>query len=103
LNQEIIQRYLQRDSQLERKLIAFCASVEQARNLAEQFCSAGVRAECIVGETPEEERDRIFQDYNQGKIQLISSIGVLCEGFDEPSVSAVLVCLRSNPKRCGYR
>lgn len=92
LNQEIINIYLQRDSQLERKLIAFCANVAQAKNLAEQFCSAGVRAECIVGETPEEERNYIFEQYREGKIQLISSVGVLCEGFDEPSVSAVLVC-----------
>jgi superfamily II DNA or RNA helicase len=92
LNHEIIKIYLQRDSCLERKLIAFCANVEQAVNLAEQFCSVGIRAECIIGETREEERDRIFEEYREGKIQLISSVGVLCEGFDEPSVSSVLVC-----------
>jgi hypothetical protein len=54
--------YLQRDSCLKRKLIAFCANVEQAVDLAEQFCNVGVRAECIIGTTPEEERDRVTLD-----------------------------------------
>jgi Helicase conserved C-terminal domain/Uncharacterised protein family UPF0547 len=92
LNYEIIQIYLKRDSDLERKLIAFCANVAQAVDLAEQFRSVGVSAEYIVGDTSEAERERIFEEYREGKIQIISSVGVLCEGFDEPSVSAVLVC-----------
>ncbi|BAZ18597.1 putative helicase (plasmid) [Calothrix sp. NIES-4071] len=92
LNHEIIQKYLERDPELKRKIIAFCATVEQAEDLADQFQEAGASASCIVGTTPESAREDIFSKYRDGNIKLISSVGVLCEGFDEPSVTSVLVC-----------
>ncbi|TWH43709.1 DEAD/DEAH box helicase [Dulcicalothrix desertica] len=92
LNSEIVKLYLEKDPDLKRKLIAFCASVKQASDLAHQFSSVGVEAECIVGETPENEREEIFSKFSSGAIKLISSVGVLTEGFDEASVTSILVC-----------
>lgn len=92
LNSKIVELYLEQDPDIKRKLIAFCATVKQAIDLARQFELVGITAQCIVGKTPENERENIFADFNSGKIQLISSVGVLCEGFDEPSVTSVLVC-----------
>ncbi len=92
LNSEIVKLYLEKDPNLKRKLIAFCATVKQAKDLAYQFYLVGVIAQCIVGETPEKEREDIFTNFSSGQIQLISSVGVLCEGFDEPTVTSVLVC-----------
>lgn len=92
LNNEIMKRYLERDPDLERKIIAFCATVEQAQDLAKQFNSIGAEAECIVAATKETTREEIFDNYREGKIKLLTSIFVLTEGFDEPSVTSVLVC-----------
>jgi hypothetical protein len=75
----------------ERKAIAFCASVNQALDLAEQFNATGIKAEAIVADTTLQDRDSIFAEFADGKVQIITSMGVLCEGFDEPSVQCVLL------------
>ncbi len=91
-NAELIKIYLEKTIDNSRKPIAFCATVQQAENLAQQFRLHGIEAKCIISETSEKERDIIFDEFTNGKTQLISSVGVLCEGFDEPSVTAILVC-----------
>lgn len=92
LNSKIVELYLEQDPDIRRKLIAFCATVKQAIDLARQFELVGINAQCIIGKTPEKEREDIFADFSIGKVQLISSVGVLCEGFDESTVTSVLVC-----------
>ncbi|BDA73823.1 hypothetical protein CAL7716_079890 [Calothrix sp. PCC 7716] len=92
LNREILRRYLERDPSLKRQIIAFCASVEQAQNLAKQFNAIGAKAECIVADTKETTREKIFDNYQKGKVKLITSVSVVCEGFDEPRVTSVLIC-----------
>jgi len=42
----------------------------------------GINAEVMVGSTPKEERQRIFKGFEDGIIQIICSVDVLCEGFD---------------------
>ncbi|BAY87627.1 putative helicase (plasmid) [Calothrix parasitica NIES-267] len=91
-NAELIKIYLDKTQEQWRKPIAFCATVKQAENLARQFLLHDIQAKCIIGDTSERERDVIFQEFSNGKTHLISSVGVLCEGFDEPSVNAILVC-----------
>ena len=91
-NAELVKIYLDKTQEQWRKPIAFCATVKQAENLARQFLLHDIQAKCIIGDTSERERDVIFQEFSNGKTHLISSVGVLCEGFDEPSVNAILVC-----------
>jgi superfamily II DNA or RNA helicase len=91
-NRELVKIYLDKTQEKWRKPIAFCATVKQAENLARQFLLHDIQAKCIIGDTPERERDVIFHEFSKGKTHLISSVGVLCEGFDEPSVNAILVC-----------
>jgi superfamily II DNA or RNA helicase len=95
-NDAVVQKFMELCP--ERKAIAFCASVIQSQDLASKFNDVGVTAACIVGTTPQDERDRIFQMFNTGDIQLISSVGVLCEGFDEPSVAAAIIARPTKSK-----
>jgi superfamily II DNA or RNA helicase len=92
LNKRIVESYLEKDPDFTRKLICFCATVEQSKDLAERFNAAGIKSECIVGDTSQEQRDLIFSDYKYSIVKNITSVGVLCEGFDEPTVDAVLIC-----------
>lgn len=91
-NRELVKIYLDKTQEKWRKPIAFCATVKQAENLARQFLLHDIQAKCIISGTPERERDVIFHEFSKGKTHLISSVGVLCEGFDEPSVNAILIC-----------
>ena len=65
-----------------RPTIAFCCNVLHANFLTLEFRKVGINAEVMVGSTPKEERQRIFKGFEDGIIQIICSVDVLCEGFD---------------------
>lgn len=88
-NQQIVEKYLEICP--DRKAIAFCGSVEQSLLLTELLKEKGVAAEHIQAETPSEIRKAIFSRFKQGVTQVLSSVGTLTEGFDEPSVEAVIL------------
>ena len=72
-----------------KKTLVFCSGVEHARHLAEDFRGIGVRAELIDGKT--KEREQLLQRFRSGDIQVLTNYGVLTEGFDEPSVTCILM------------
>ncbi|MGK7937104.1 MAG: DEAD/DEAH box helicase family protein [Xenococcaceae cyanobacterium] len=88
-NTEVVRRFKEICSH--RKAIAFCAGVEQSQLLTELFNIAGIVTAHIQAETPTEQRKAIFTEFKNGEIQIISSVGTLTEGFDEPSVEAVII------------
>ena len=65
-----------------KKALAFCASIEHSKHVAEQFNNAGVPAIHIDGETPLDERRRYFRMFADGNIKVITSVAIFCEGFD---------------------
>ena len=74
-----------------RKTIAFCASIEHSKNTAKAFRAAGLAAEHLDGSMHMEDRRAVLHRLKTGETQLVSNMGVLTEGFDEPSVSCVLM------------
>ncbi len=75
----------------DRRALAFCAGVEQSLLLSQLFNEAGLKTEHIQAETPHEIRKEIYRRFREGKTQIISSVGTLTEGFDEPSCEAVIL------------
>ena len=73
------------------KAIAFCAGVEHANDLAISFRQASINAEVIVGTTPSEQRQEILARFRSGETRILVNVGVLTEGFDEPSVEAIIL------------
>jgi DNA repair protein RadD len=74
-----------------RKFIGFAVTVEHSKACAETFNTAGIPASHIDGATDELTRKRVLNDLKTGKIQGVFNVNVLCEGFDEPSVSAIIL------------
>jgi superfamily II DNA or RNA helicase len=72
------------------KALVFTASVEHARDIAEEFVAKGVKAEWASGETPKEEREKIVRDFRNGDIDVLANCGLYLEGFDVPSVQVIL-------------
>lgn len=60
------------------KAITFCVNVEHSKTLAEEFRKAGISAESVTGDTPKEERDKIMEDYKNGKLQVLCNCLVAC-------------------------
>lgn len=75
----------------ERKTLVFAAGVQHAKDLALSFTKNSVVTEIILGETPDEERSTILQKFRNNEIKVLINVGVLTEGFDEPSVQAIIL------------
>ncbi len=75
----------------ERKTLVFCPTVAMAHHTAEAFRAAGLAAEAVDGTTPADERAAILRRLHTGETQVLANVGVLTEGFDEPSVSCIVI------------
>lgn len=73
----------------DRRTIVFCVSVAHARNLARALTSLGVPAGIIHGEMKKDDRARVLEMFHEGRLQAITNVAVLTEGFDDPGVSCV--------------
>lgn len=78
------------------RTVAFAASVAHSRHIADRFKSAGIAAEHLDGETPAHERDAILGRLERGETLVVSNCGVLCEGWDQPSVKC---CILARPTK----
>jgi ATP-dependent helicase IRC3 len=74
-----------------RKGIAFWPLVETAEHGAKAFNEAGIRSEVIHGELPKMERRAMLARLHSGETRVIHGVGVLTEGFDEPTCDVVVV------------
>lgn len=82
----------------QRKTIVFTVSVAQAMEVAATLRERGHAAAAVSGETPTEERQRILKKLNTGELRCVVNCAVLTEGFDEPSVDAVILARPTQSK-----
>ena len=69
--------------------LVFCAGVEHARHVAEEFRRRGISCDTIFGNTPKQERNRIVAAFKRGEIRALVSMGVLTTGFNAPAVDLI--------------
>lgn len=74
-----------------RKTVAFCCNVGHCQDLAAVFNKAGIAAVAVWGDMHSDDRKQALDDLKKGRIQVAASCGVLCEGYDEPSITAVVM------------
>jgi superfamily II DNA or RNA helicase len=73
----------------DRRTIAFCVTVNHARNLARSLNALGVSAGLVHGALSSEARARALDEFRRGVTHVLTNVGVLTEGFDDPGVSCV--------------
>jgi DNA repair protein RadD len=69
--------------------VTFAVDVEAAKELAQAYRDAGVPAEVLTGETPDELRADILRRFEKREILQITSVDILGEGFDLPAIEVV--------------
>src|SRR6202000_1816147 len=82
----------------DRRTIAFCVTVNHARNLSRALNAIGVPAGIVHGEMPAAVRAKALADFRAGKTAVLANVAVLTEGFDDPGVSCVAM---ARPTRSG--
>ena len=81
-----------------RRTLVFAVDVSHSRSIVDAFLAADIAAAHVDGTTPVSTRERIFEDLSAGHITVLSSVGVISEGYDEPSISCI-VLLRPTASR----
>ena len=76
------------DNAQRRTTIAFTVDIQHAKDLAESFRKAGVKAEAIWGTDPN--REEKITNFKADEYEVLCNCGVLIEGFDAWNVMAVL-------------
>jgi len=74
-----------------KKAVVFASGVNHAKHLATSFAQNQIPVRIVLGDTPDEERKKILLDFKNGDIKVIVNVGVLTEGFDEPSIDAIII------------
>jgi superfamily II DNA or RNA helicase len=75
----------------DRQTLCFCVDVAHTRSLADAFNSAGIPAAAVSGDMDRAARAKVLADFRAGRIQVLANCMVLTEGYDEPSVSGIIL------------
>ena len=73
------------------RTVVFAVSVRHSQHIVEQFRQADVPAEHLDGTTPIDERDAILHRIDTGETLVVSNVGCLQEGWDQPSVKCAIL------------
>jgi len=73
----------------DRRTIAFCVGIAHAEHLCAALRGIGVPAGMVCGEMPKPARQQTLDRFRRGVLRVITNVGVLTEGFDDPGVSAI--------------
>jgi len=69
--------------------LIFCAGVAHAQHIKDALTEQGIVAECVTGDTPPAQRDRILRDFKAGLIRALTNANVLTTGFDAPMIDLI--------------
>lgn len=72
-----------------KRCVTMCVSIEHARNVAEAYKNAGVPAASIEGDMTSAEREKILEDFRDGRLKVITNVNLLVEGVDIPAIEVV--------------
>ena len=68
-------------------ILVFTSFLWEARSLA----NAIPECEFLCGDTKPKERERIIKDFTEGKIKVLSNVGILTTGFDYPALDTIVI------------
>ncbi len=75
----------------ELRTVVFAVNIPHSEHITLRFQQAGIAAEHLDGRTPKPERDAILARLDTGETQVVSNVGVLQEGWDQPSVKCAIL------------
>jgi len=88
-NQLVVNKYKQYGQK--RQAIVFCSSIKHAVNVRDTFHIHGINCETISSLTDPEERRMLNIKFKNGKIDVLTNVNILTEGFDYSDVGLILM------------
>lgn len=74
--------------------LIFCSGVLHSKEIAEELCRRGIKADYVTGDMLQMVRDKKLEDFKNGKIRALCNCDILTTGFNFPGVD-LLVLLRA--------
>lgn len=78
--------------------ICYCVNVAHSKEVAASFNNAGVPAKHCDGNTSKSVREKIVDDFRQGKYKILCNAELFGEGFDVPNCHAVILARPTKSK-----
>lgn len=88
VNETVVESWMEYGQ--DRRTVAFAVDIEHGSALAQTFSDAGYDCAVLHSKLPAKERSAILRDFRGGKTKILVNVEILTEGFDEPSVEAIL-------------
>lgn len=74
-----------------KKALIFSPNVESSKTLVDDFKENGLPIEHLDANTPEAERKRILKWFSNTNGAMLSNVGILTAGYDEPSIEVIIL------------
>lgn len=74
-----------------RRTLVFAANVLHAEALAISFRRAGLEAQALTGALDRDTRRARLEAFRKGHIPILTSVGILVEGYDDPPLSCLIL------------
>jgi len=88
LTQQAVQEIITKGSD-RRSWLVFCNGVAHSFAIRDELRRCGISCETVTGETPDNERQRILEDYKAGKVRAVTNNAVWTTGVDLPQVDLI--------------
>jgi len=76
---------------MKHQVIAVACSVDHARQVRSIYEERGFEAREIYSQMEEDEKERVFEELRQGRIDCVVQVQMLGEGFDHPQLSVAAI------------
>lgn len=73
------------------RAVSFCVSIKHSLAVVQEFKESHIPAAHLDGKTPIKVRHETLRKFRSGEIKIISNVGLFGEGFDLPSMEAVIL------------
>lgn len=74
-----------------KSVLIFCVDVEHCHMVSQELARYGIRAPAMTGKTPHRERDRIGNDFKDGRLCCVCNVNVYTEGFNATRVDCIVL------------
>ena len=74
-----------------KKCVVFAINCNHSKAIAQRYNAAGIPAEHLDGETPDDDRKAIIERFRTGETLVLCNVNIVTEGFNLPSIEAVQV------------
>jgi len=95
-NKIIIKTFI--ENCINKKTIIFCLNIEHSEKISDILSEIGYKSAYIHGKLNKTKRKSILSKFKSGEIQVLTNCQVLTEGFDEPSIEAIIMARPTKSK-----